>query len=70
MGVCKRTVNITIEFDIELQVSGYYDKELNSFEVENVELLLGDILDLIVYFSNEGEDAFIKLEKLVLEKIA
>tara|TARA_R110000868_G_scaffold45813_5_gene151768 strand:- start:1984 stop:2196 length:213 start_codon:yes stop_codon:yes gene_type:complete len=69
MGVCKRTVNIFLEFDIELQISGYYDKEFNSFEIENIELIYGDILDLIVHFSSEGENAFIDLEKLVLEKI-
>lgn len=69
MGVCKRTVNIFLEFDIELQISGYYDKEFNSFEIENIELIYGDILDLIVHFSSKGENAFIDLEKLVLEKI-
>jgi hypothetical protein len=69
MGMCKRTVNVLIEFDIELQISGYYDKEYNSFEIENIELISGDILDLIVHFSNEGDNAFVELEKLVLKKI-
>ena len=68
--MCKRTVNVLIEFDIELQISGYYDKEFNSFEIENVELISGDVLDLIVHFSNEGDNAFVELEKLVLEKIS
>ena len=67
--MCKRTVNVLIEFDIELQISGYYDKEYNSFEIENIELISGDILDLIVHFSNEGDNAFVELEKLVLKKI-
>jgi hypothetical protein len=70
MGMCKRTVNVLIEFDIELQISGYYDEEFNSFEIENVELISGDVLDLIVHFSNEGDNAFVELENLVLEKIS
>ena len=68
--MCKRTVNVLIEFDIELQISGYYDEKFNSFEIENVELISGDILDLIVHFSNEGDNAFVELENLVLEKIS
>ena len=68
--MCKRTVNVLIEFDIELQISGYYDEEFNSFEIENVELISGDVLDLIVHFSNEGDNAFVELENLVLEKIS
>jgi hypothetical protein len=69
MGVCKRTVIIPVEFDIILQVSGYYDQELVSFEIEDIDLVEGNILDLIVYFSNNDEDMFLKLEKLVLNKI-